>query len=52
LTNSPKIVLVVFGKLLTFRQDYQPMEAPYVTIGQIASVGFFFYSAIMPIIGK
>ncbi len=30
----------------------QPVEAPYVTIGQIASVGFFFYFAIMPILGK
>jgi len=28
------------------------MEAPYVTIGQIASVGFFFYFAITPILGK
>ncbi|KAH9538101.1 hypothetical protein CY35_16G087900 [Sphagnum magellanicum] len=30
----------------------QPMEAPYVTIGQIASVGFFFYFSITFIIGK
>lgn len=30
----------------------QPVEAPYVTIGQIASVGFFFYFAITPILGK
>jgi ubiquinol-cytochrome c reductase cytochrome b subunit len=30
----------------------QPVEAPYVTIGQIALVGFFFYFAIMPILGK
>jgi hypothetical protein len=28
------------------------VEAPYVTIGQIASGGFFFYFAIMPILGK
>ncbi len=28
------------------------MEAPYVTIGQIASVGFFFYFATTPILGK
>jgi hypothetical protein len=27
-------------------------KAPYVTIGQIASVGFFFYFAITPILGK
>nr|YP_009047396.1 cytochrome b [Callicladium imponens]AGN74148.1 cytochrome b [Callicladium imponens]AHI16086.1 apocytochrome b [Callicladium imponens] len=30
----------------------QPVEAPYVTIGQIASVGFFFYFAITPILGE
>jgi hypothetical protein len=30
----------------------QPMEAPYVTIGQITSVGFFFYFAITPFLGK
>jgi hypothetical protein len=30
----------------------QPVEAPYVTIGQIASVVFFFYFVIMPILGK
>ncbi len=28
------------------------MEAPYVTIGQIASIGFFFYFANTPILGK
>ncbi len=30
----------------------QSMEAPYVTIGQIASIGFFFYFANTPILGK
>jgi hypothetical protein len=30
----------------------QPVEAPYVTIGQIASIVFFFYFVIMPILGK
>lgn len=30
----------------------QPVEAPYVTIGQIASVGFFFYFVITPILGE
>ncbi len=30
----------------------QPVEAPYVTIGQIASVGFLFYFAITPNLGK
>jgi quinol-cytochrome oxidoreductase complex cytochrome b subunit len=30
----------------------QSVEAPYVTIGQIASVGFFFYFATTPILGK
>nr|YP_008816157.1 apocytochrome b [Roya obtusa]YP_009755745.1 apocytochrome b [Roya anglica]AGZ90367.1 apocytochrome b [Roya obtusa]QIQ22984.1 apocytochrome b [Roya anglica] len=29
----------------------QPVEAPYVTIGQIASLGFFVYFAILPILG-
>jgi hypothetical protein len=28
------------------------VEAPYVTIGQIALVGFFFYFAITPILGE
>ncbi len=28
------------------------MEAPYFTIRQIASVGFFFYFVITPILGK
>jgi hypothetical protein len=26
--------------------------APYVTIGQITSIGFFFYFVITPILGK
>nr|YP_003412087.1 cytochrome b [Phaeoceros laevis]ACT75295.1 cytochrome b [Phaeoceros laevis] len=30
----------------------QPVEAPYVTIGQIASVGSFLYFVITPILGK
>jgi ubiquinol-cytochrome c reductase cytochrome b subunit len=30
----------------------QPVEAPYVTIGQIASLAFFVYFAILPILGK
>ncbi|KAH9576682.1 hypothetical protein CY35_01G176400, partial [Sphagnum magellanicum] len=30
----------------------QPMEAPYVTIGQIALISFFFYFAITFILGK
>jgi ubiquinol-cytochrome c reductase cytochrome b subunit len=30
----------------------QPVEAPYVIIGQIASVGFLFYFSITPILGK
>lgn len=30
----------------------QPVEAPYVTIGQIASVGSSFHLAITPILGK
>nr|YP_010736384.1 cytochrome b [Zygnema circumcarinatum]WEL36357.1 cytochrome b [Zygnema circumcarinatum] len=30
----------------------QPVEAPYVTIGQIASLGFFIYFAMIPILGK
>nr|YP_009755769.1 apocytochrome b [Gonatozygon brebissonii]QIQ23047.1 apocytochrome b [Gonatozygon brebissonii] len=29
----------------------QPVEAPYVTIGQIASLGFFVYFALLPILG-
>ncbi len=28
------------------------MEAPYVSIGQIASVGFYFYFVITPIFDK
>jgi hypothetical protein len=28
------------------------MKAPYVVIGQIVSVGFFFYVVITPILGK
>jgi len=30
----------------------QPVEAPYITIGQIASLGFFLYFAMLPILGK
>lgn len=30
----------------------QPVEAPYVTIGQIASLAFFVYFALIPILGK
>jgi ubiquinol-cytochrome c reductase cytochrome b subunit len=30
----------------------QPVEAPYVTIGQIASLGFFVYFALIPVLGK
>jgi ubiquinol-cytochrome c reductase cytochrome b subunit len=30
----------------------QPVEAPYVTIRQIVSIGFFFYFSITPILGK
>jgi len=30
----------------------QPVEAPYVAIGQIASLGFFLYFAILPVLGK
>jgi ubiquinol-cytochrome c reductase cytochrome b subunit len=30
----------------------QPVEAPYVAIGQIASVGFFVYFAMIPILGQ
>ena len=30
----------------------QPVEAPYVTIGQIASLGFFLYFALIPVLGK
>jgi ubiquinol-cytochrome c reductase cytochrome b subunit len=30
----------------------QPVEAPYVTIGQIASLVFFVYFAFIPILGK
>jgi len=30
----------------------QSVEAPYVTIGQIASIDFFFYFANTPILGK
>jgi hypothetical protein len=32
--------------------ECQLVEAPYVTIGQIASVGFLFYFDITPIFGK
>ena len=30
----------------------QPVEAPFVTIGQLASLAFFVYFAILPILGK
>ena len=30
----------------------QPVEAPYVAIGQIASFGFFVYFIMIPILGK
>jgi ubiquinol-cytochrome c reductase cytochrome b subunit len=32
--------------------ECQPVEAPYATFGQIASVGYFFYFASTPILGK
>ncbi len=44
--------LLVADRLLLGWIGCQPVEAPYVTIGQIASVGFFFYFAIIPILGK
>jgi ubiquinol-cytochrome c reductase cytochrome b subunit len=30
----------------------QPVEPPYVTIGQLASAGFFLYFAMIPLLGK
>lgn len=44
--------LLVADRLLLGWIGCQPVEAPYVTIGQIASVVFFFYFAITPILGK
>lgn len=44
--------LLVADCLLLGWLGSQPVEAPYVTIGQLASLGFFVYFAMVPILGR
>ncbi|CAK9185118.1 unnamed protein product [Ilex paraguariensis] len=51
--DSPRNILVAFGRSLTTRLDRcQPVEAPFVTIGQISPFVFFLFFAITPIPGR